>query len=109
MMKYSALLLLPLLVTAIPAPVPAADGPTQSNTAIVDLTIKRGTPQKLASGIIYGVPNNPAQIPDKFYTEPGLKWFRASGAQLEAPSRGWAFGEYTVSSPLADYNTKTFR
>jgi len=35
-----------------------------SVTALVDLSISRGTPQHLASGFIYGIPDKEGQIQD---------------------------------------------
>jgi hypothetical protein len=57
-----------------------------------------GTPQHLASGFIYGIPDQPNQIPDHFYTGIGFNYARAGGAQVAAPGRGWIWGlsEYKV-------------
>lgn len=39
-------------------------------TAIVDLNVTTGQPQHLASGFIYGIPDDfPNQIPDHWYVE----------------------------------------
>lgn len=38
-----------------------------SNNAVVDLSIKRGTPQHLAAGFIYGIPDTLNQMPDHLY------------------------------------------
>ena len=79
-----------------------------SATAVLDLSVRRGTPQQLASGVLYGTPDTLNQIPDNFYTEPKLKYFRAGGAQLfGAGQRGWHWGEYTArfQSTLSNYRT----
>jgi hypothetical protein len=78
-----------------------------TTTAIVDLSANLGSPRYLAAGIIYGEPDTLNQIPDKFYTEPGLNYFRAGGAQLEAPNRGWIWNEYNgrFQSTLNNYKT----
>ncbi|CAH0024676.1 unnamed protein product, partial [Clonostachys rhizophaga] len=57
--------------------------------------------------VIYGIPDQPGQIPDKFYTEAGLHWFRAGGAQMGAPNRGWSWGEMEQrwQSTLSNYRT----
>ena len=41
--------------------------PPVTGTAKVFLNEKTGPPQHLASGFIYGIPDNPLQIPDHFY------------------------------------------
>lgn len=66
--------------------------PRQSsgNTAVVDLSVKRGTPKHLASGVLYGIPDTPNQIPDSFYTDMGFNYARVGGAQLDAG--GWIYG-----------------
>lgn len=40
---------------------------TSDNTAVVDLSVNNGAPKHLASGIIYGEPDQLNQIPDTFY------------------------------------------
>lgn len=87
---------------------------TSSNTATVDLSVKRGTPHHLASGFIYGIPDapaNPDQIPDHFYTDIGFNYGRAGGAQLNAPCRGWIWGlnEYKCRFASTLSNWKTTR
>lgn len=77
-------------------------------TAVVDLAGRQGSPQQLASGIIYGTPDTLNQIPDNFYTGPKLKYFRAGGAQLfNVGQRGWHWGEYgpRFQSTLSNYQT----
>ena len=78
-----------------------------STAAITDLGVRTGARQNLAAGVIYGEPDTPNQIPDKFYTEAGLRYFRAGGAQLNAPNRGWIWNEYDgrFQSTLSNYNT----
>lgn len=64
---------------------------SSSNTAVVDLSVKRGTPQHLASGFIYGIPDtNVNQIPDIFYQDVGFNYARVGGAQLSCG--GWIYG-----------------
>lgn len=80
----------------------------QTNRAILDLAVQRGPAQQLASGIIYGTPDVQNQIPDNFYTETKLKYFRAGGAQLfNVGQRGWHIGEYPgrFQSTLSNYRT----
>lgn len=79
-----------------------------SITVVLDLSVQRGTPQQLASGVLYGTPDTSNQIPDKFYTEPKLKYFRAGGAQLFGTGqRGWHWNEYPArfQSTLSNYRT----
>lgn len=66
-----------------------------SNTATVDLSAQRGTPQNLAAGLIYGLPDSgfgqsPDQIPDSFYENMGYNYGRAGGAQMS--EGGWVDG-----------------
>lgn len=80
-------------------------------TATVRLAQPSGTPSQLASAFIYGIPDNgtsvSTQIPDQFYKDMGFQSTRAGGAQLEAPNRGWAWGEYAgrFASSLSNYRT----
>ncbi|KAI9655101.1 MAG: hypothetical protein M1821_005584 [Bathelium mastoideum] len=85
---------------------------SSSNTAVVDLSVNKGTPQHLASGFIYGIPDspaNPSQIPSTFFSDIGFNYGRAGGAQLNAPCRGWIWGlsEYQCrfQSTLSNYKT----
>lgn len=97
---------LPFVVGAIASP---ALQPRDSVTAIVDLSNRTGTPQHLASGLLYGVPDTANQIPATFYTSIGFNYLRAGGAQLPAPARGWIWGltEYKnrFASALSNYKT----
>lgn len=72
-----------------------------AGTATVDLAKPSGTPQHLASGLLYGIPDQPNQIPSSFYTDMGFNYARAGGSQLPAPATGWINGEATfqVSNP----------
>ncbi|EED18663.1 conserved hypothetical protein [Talaromyces stipitatus ATCC 10500] len=80
---------------------------TSSNTAVVDLSVNRGQPKHLASGFIYGIPDNENQIPDHWYTNMGFEYNRGGGAQMGAPNRGWIWGlnEYKgrFQSTLSNY------
>ncbi|OCT53601.1 hypothetical protein CLCR_10459 [Cladophialophora carrionii] len=79
------------------------------NSARVDLSNSTGSPKHLASGFIYGSPDAPSQIPDRFYTDIDFGYGRARGAQTDAPARGWIWGieEYRgrLASTLSNYNT----
>lgn len=68
-------------------------------TSNVNLGNLTGVSQRLASGTLYGLPNNEDQIPSHFFTDIGWNYERAGGAQLPAPARGWIWGvnEYKVS------------
>ncbi|PVH80942.1 glycoside hydrolase family 39 protein [Cadophora sp. DSE1049] len=85
----------------------------QLGTATVSLAQPSGTPSHLASGFIYGIPDNSSsistQIPDHFYTDIKFNYCRAGGAQLPAPSRGWIFGieefDNRFASALSNYRT----
>jgi hypothetical protein len=79
-----------------------------TDTSVVQLSNNTGNPMHLASGILYGIPDTPNQIPDHFYTDMGFNYARAGGAQVAAPGRGWIWGltEYKVfyMSRKSDYN-----
>lgn len=87
------LLLCSLAVTAQPL-----EGRADTVTASVNFNNNTGTPKHLASGILYGVPDQANQIPSSFYTGMGFNYLRAGGAQVGAPGRGWIWGmnEYKV-------------
>ncbi|KAL1874420.1 hypothetical protein VTK73DRAFT_297 [Phialemonium thermophilum] len=78
-----------------------------SGTASVHLDVSTGSPQQLASGVLYGIPDQANQIPDKFYTDIGFKYNRAGGAQLSGG--GWigSFAGYQTRfrSALSNYHT----
>ena len=66
-----------------------------TNTAVVDLSVQLGSPQHLASGFIYGIPDvgfdqSATQIPSHFYSDIGFNYARAGGAQLS--EGGWIDG-----------------
>ncbi len=73
--------------------------PRDTITSTVNLGNNTGSPEHLASGFIYGLPDTQNQIPDHFYTDIGFNYARAGGAQVPAPGRGWIWGlaEYKVS------------
>jgi hypothetical protein len=88
--------LLPLLLAAS-----ALGNPLEKRvfgTSVVNLGNNTGIPGHLASGILYGIPDTPDQIPDHFYENMGFNYARAGGAQVAAPGRGWIWGltEYKV-------------
>ncbi|KAG5758950.1 hypothetical protein H9Q72_012922 [Fusarium xylarioides] len=71
-----------------------------AETATVFLDQPSGKPEKLASGWIYGFPDNAdgtanTDIPQKYIKDVGFKYNRAGGAQT--PYKGWARNEYEVS------------
>lgn len=72
MVPRSRSLLLTLAVSAAAHILPRW---TPDAVAVVDLAVNRGEPQHYASGVIYGIPDTPDQIPDHFYTDIGLYWF----------------------------------
>nr|POE85119.1 hypothetical protein CFP56_68688 [Quercus suber] len=112
MKTHTAISLLVLPSVALGAAIESRQ--SSSNTAVVDLSVRRGTPKHLASGFIYGIPDSPAdpnQIPDHFYTDIGYNYGRAGGAQLDAPCRGWIYGlnEYKCRFASTLSNWKTTR
>ena len=72
--------------------------PRDGTTAVVNLANNTGATNHLASGLLYGVPDTPNQIPSTFYTGMGFNYLRAGGAQVPSPGRGWIWGltEYQV-------------
>ena len=86
----SRLLHLALLAsTALSSPLDAAVAAVKdkSGTAMVNLKNMTGAPQNLASGALYGLPQNENQIPSHFFTDIGFNFARAGGSQL--PAKGW--------------------
>lgn len=57
--------------------------------ATVDVSIQIGPPRHLASGILYGIPDRPDQIPDHFYKDIGFNYGRGGGSQLPG-TKGYA-------------------
>ena len=97
-----------LALTATSALASPFESRQSGKTATVDLSVNRGTPQQLASGVLYGTPDVQNTIPDHFYTDINLKRFRAGGAQLfNTGQRGWIWNEYgpRFQSTLSNYQT----
>lgn len=69
--------------------------------ATVDVAVRTGPPCHLASGILYGIPDRPDQIPDHFYKDIGFNYGRGGGSQLPG-TKG-----YAVS--LQDYEVNCLR
>lgn len=61
-----------------------------TTTAVVNFGNNTGTPQHLASGTLYGLPDSTTQIPTKFFTDIGWNYERAGGAQ--STGKGWIWG-----------------
>ncbi|KAH7122116.1 glycoside hydrolase superfamily [Dactylonectria estremocensis] len=81
-----------------------------AGTATVFLDEPSGKPEKLASGFIYGLPDNVdgtanTDIPQKYFKDMGFNYCRAGGAQ--APAKGWALNQYEGrwKSALSNYRT----
>lgn len=73
-----------------------------SGTGTVNLASLLGSPQHLASGFIYGLPDNldgsaSSAIPYDLATGTGYKYCRAGGAQMPSPNLGYASGQLGVS------------
>lgn len=82
--------------------------PPVTGIAKVFLDQKTGPPQHLASGFIYGIPDQPDQIPAHFYRDIHFRYSRAGGSQLPN-NRGWARSEAEYeerfTSALSNYRT----
>jgi hypothetical protein len=76
-----------VLVTAA-RPAYAADESISVNFATAS-----GAPTYRASGWIYGMTENGANPPDRFFTDVRFRYMRAGGAQLDSPG-GWVSGRY---------------
>jgi hypothetical protein len=59
----------------------------------VDFSATTGVPTNRASGWIYGMTENAANPPDRFFTGVKFRYMRAGGAQLDSPG-GWVSGRY---------------
>ncbi|KAG5755616.1 hypothetical protein H9Q70_001763 [Fusarium xylarioides] len=92
-MKSSLLALLPTFLGVTPvAAVPGLVPRQSSGTAVVSLSNNTGPTNHLASGIIFGIPQNASQIPDHMYTDWGFNFARGGGPQLPSPAGGWLAG-----------------
>ncbi|KAH8771764.1 glycoside hydrolase superfamily [Diaporthe sp. PMI_573] len=92
-----------LAATAVASPLERR----QSTTAVVNFGNNTGTPQHLASGTLYGLPDVVSQIPDNFFSDIGWNYERAGGAQTSG--KGWIAGlaayKTRFASTLANYKT----
>ncbi|KAF8217420.1 glycoside hydrolase family 39 protein [Mycena galopus ATCC 62051] len=104
MMIASLLLLAGIAAAAV---VDLESRQTASQITTVDLSVNWGTPARLASGILYGVPD-PNGIPSSFYTGMGFNYLSAGGAQY-VDATGWIFGGYTSRFQDVLSNFKTAR
>lgn len=104
------------LALTLAASASAAHLPRQSpaGAAAVDLSSTRGPAQSLASGFLYGFPDNgtspSTHIPPSLVTPLKLPASRGGGSQLPAPDLGWAVGGYDsyvarFESALSNYRT----
>jgi hypothetical protein len=102
-MRTSVLKIAPLLALeglASPYAQSLARRELDGGTSWVYLGENRGIPEHRASGVLYGILDNGAQIPDHIYENMGFDNHRTGGAQLSEPCRGWTYGydEFVVSS-----------
>lgn len=107
--QYGLLLASPAAILSVAgAPPPAR----LASTAIVNADKSTGATAYLASGFIYGFPDNGTNaqtaIPDHFLTDIKFGATRAGGAQISAP--GWASGGYKgyqkrFESALSNYKS----
>ncbi|MBN6058498.1 RICIN domain-containing protein, partial [Nonomuraea sp. RK-328] len=90
--RLAALLSIGALVTAS---VVSPAGPAQAadESISVNFSAAGGSPTYRASGWIYGMTENAANPPDRFFTEVKFRSMRAGGAQLDSPG-GWVSGRY---------------
>lgn len=106
----------PTLALTLAASAYAANVPRRSaaGAATVDLSSTRGLAQSLASGFLYGFPDNgtspSTHIPPELVTPLNPPASRAGGSQLPAPDLGWAVGGYDsyigrFESTLSNYRT----
>ncbi|WP_169950886.1 RICIN domain-containing protein [Microbispora sp. H11081] len=72
-----------------------AAGPAQAadESITVDFSVTGGSPAHRASGWIYGMTEDGANPPNRFFTDVGFRYMRAGGAQLDGPG-GWVSGKY---------------
>jgi len=84
----AAVVLAGAAVVATVQPVYAAD-----ESISVNFSAAAGTPTYRASGWIYGMTENGANPPDRFFTDVKFRYMRAGGAQLDSPG-GWVSGRY---------------
>lgn len=93
---------------------PHAARQAATSAAVVDLSTLTGRATNLASGFIYGWPDNGTSastaIPASLVRGINFRANRAGGAQLSAPALGWAAGGYAgyigrFESTLSNYRT----
>lgn len=88
-----------------------------AQTVTVDLSVDRGVPDHLGSGVLLGIPDNQwpgmsaDQIPDSFYERIGFRYNRGGGSQL--PDGAWITGldgyYARLNSTYSDYQkTRSF-
>ncbi|MEV0200426.1 ricin-type beta-trefoil lectin domain protein [Nonomuraea sp. NPDC050691] len=79
----------------VAASVVSTAGPAQAadESISVDFSVAGGSPTYRASGWIYGMTENAANPPDRFFTDVKFRSMRAGGAQLDSPG-GWVSGKY---------------
>ena len=97
-LRMMFLSLVPFVAAVALAAPGAIEKRSVSGNAAVNLNVNTGTPQHLASGFIYGIPDTANQIPSSFYSEIDFGYGRAGGAQVASPGLGWIWGlvEYKV-------------
>ncbi|GAA1029136.1 RICIN domain-containing protein [Virgisporangium ochraceum] len=83
-----AVVLSAMLVAVGSRPASAAD-----ESISVDFSVTTGVPTYRASGWIYGMTENGASPPDRYFTDVRFRYMRAGGAQLDSPG-GWVSGRY---------------
>ena len=100
-MKHAAIgQVLLLAYLASPSHGSAAGSLNVSGTATVTLSKPSGVPQHLASGMIYGIPAKPNQVPAEFYTGMGFRWNLAGAAQTN--TTGWIGGVHDFNVRFED-------
>ncbi|KAG9229718.1 glycoside hydrolase family 39 protein [Amylocarpus encephaloides] len=70
---------------------------------MVSLGNNTGATNHLASGIRYGIPDTPNQIPGHSYAGVGFNYTKAGGAQVGASGRGWICGLSEYKNPSTPY------
>lgn len=82
--------------------------PFATGVATVDVNVKTGSPKQLASGVLYGIPDQADQIPDHFYKDIGFNYGRGGGSQVP-DSVGFAksLEDYQVSQIMRTCKTST--
>lgn len=88
------------LVTSVTAMTLTRRDVSPDAISVVNLAVDRGESQHGASGVLYGLPLDLNQIPDKWFIDMGYGYSRGGGSSLTAGGHAWitSFDDYKVGN-----------